>query len=147
VPRSSRLTAPLHRKIRQSKGAYAPALGATPPELDLAKLASAQFNSPLGGWVAQSVEQRTENPCVAGSIPAPATILRPQMLTSNLPKVTKGRFDTGGVREANRKQIEILLPGGSSSASNVPLFLSVAVPQFCRSRALTPERQRGIVTP
>jgi hypothetical protein len=73
------------------------------------------------------------------------------MLTSNLPKVTKGvtkgRFDTGGVREANRKQIEILLPGGSSSASNVPLFLSVAVPQFCRSRALTPERQRGIVTP
>jgi hypothetical protein len=53
-----------------------PALGATPPELDLAKLASAQFNSPLGGWVAQSVEQRTENPCVAGSIPAPATILK-----------------------------------------------------------------------
>ena len=26
------------------------------------------------GWIAQSVEQRTENPCVAGSIPAPATI-------------------------------------------------------------------------
>jgi hypothetical protein len=25
------------------------------------------------GWIAQSVEQRTENPCVAGSIPAPAT--------------------------------------------------------------------------
>ena len=25
------------------------------------------------GGVAQSVEQRTENPCVAGSIPAPAT--------------------------------------------------------------------------
>jgi hypothetical protein len=27
-----------------------------------------------GGWVAQSVEQRTENPCVGGSIPPPATI-------------------------------------------------------------------------
>jgi hypothetical protein len=25
------------------------------------------------GWVAQLVEQRTENPCVAGSIPASAT--------------------------------------------------------------------------
>jgi hypothetical protein len=25
------------------------------------------------GWVAQSVEQRTENPCVGGSIPPPAT--------------------------------------------------------------------------
>ena len=27
------------------------------------------------GWVAQSVEQRTENPCVGGSIPSPATTL------------------------------------------------------------------------
>ena len=27
------------------------------------------------GFIAQSVEQRTENPCVAGSIPAGATIL------------------------------------------------------------------------
>ena len=26
------------------------------------------------GWVAQLVEQRTENPCVEGSIPPPATI-------------------------------------------------------------------------
>ena len=25
------------------------------------------------GWVAQLVEQRTENPCVGGSIPPPAT--------------------------------------------------------------------------
>ena len=30
------------------------------------------------GWVAQLVEQRTENPCVGGSIPPPATSLRPQ---------------------------------------------------------------------
>ena len=29
----------------------------------------------LPGWVAQSVEQRTENPCVGGSIPSPATTL------------------------------------------------------------------------
>ncbi len=27
------------------------------------------------GFIAQSVEQRTENPCVAGSIPAGATII------------------------------------------------------------------------
>ena len=31
-------------------------------------------NRHLFGFVAQSVEQRTENPCVAGSIPARATI-------------------------------------------------------------------------
>ena len=30
------------------------------------------------GWVAQLVEQRTENPRVAGSIPAPATFLKAQ---------------------------------------------------------------------
>ena len=30
---------------------------------------------PFAGCVAQLVEQRTENPCVAGSIPAAATIL------------------------------------------------------------------------
>ena len=30
------------------------------------------------GSIAQSVEQRTENPCVAGSIPAGATILKVQ---------------------------------------------------------------------
>ena len=29
----------------------------------------------LFGFIAQSVEQRTENPCVAGSIPAEATIV------------------------------------------------------------------------
>ncbi len=28
------------------------------------------------GWVAQLVEQWTENPCVAGSIPAPATVFK-----------------------------------------------------------------------
>ena len=27
------------------------------------------------GWIAQLVEQRTENPCVPGSIPGPATTL------------------------------------------------------------------------
>jgi hypothetical protein len=30
---------------------------------------------PFAGWVAQLVEQRTENPCVGGSIPPPATTL------------------------------------------------------------------------
>ena len=28
------------------------------------------------GWVAQLVEQRTENPCVGGSIPPPATTFK-----------------------------------------------------------------------
>jgi hypothetical protein len=32
------------------------------------------FKNKQFGWVAQSVEQRTENPCVGGSIPPPATI-------------------------------------------------------------------------
>ena len=39
-------------------------------------------SSPVGtaiGSVAQSVEQRTENPCVAGSIPARATRLFPKI--------------------------------------------------------------------
>jgi hypothetical protein len=47
------------------------------PEIALAKQAEDNFNiAPLRrGWVAQLVEQRTENPCVAGSIPASATTL------------------------------------------------------------------------
>ena len=40
----------------------------------LAKAMERQFNATaFGGEIAQSVEQRTENPCVAGSIPALAT--------------------------------------------------------------------------
>ncbi len=31
------------------------------------------FHGYLSGRIAQSVEQRTENPCVGGSIPSPAT--------------------------------------------------------------------------
>ena len=31
------------------------------------------LHSPIGGAIAQLVEQRTENPCVAGSIPAGTT--------------------------------------------------------------------------
>src|SRR6266480_5441960 len=45
-------------------------------EICLVKAATAKLNPlPLAGWVAQSVEQRTENPCVGGSIPSPATTL------------------------------------------------------------------------
>ncbi len=32
------------------------------------------YNSPLNGLIAQSVEQKTENLCVGGSIPPQATI-------------------------------------------------------------------------
>jgi hypothetical protein len=44
-------------------------------KLPLAKSRKQIFNvgNRTVGWIAQSVEQRTENPCVAGSIPAPAT--------------------------------------------------------------------------
>jgi hypothetical protein len=35
------------------------------------------LHSPNGGIIAQSVEQRTENPCVAGSIPADTTLSKP----------------------------------------------------------------------
>ena len=31
------------------------------------------FTVSFYAWVAQSVEQRTENPCVGGSIPSPGT--------------------------------------------------------------------------
>jgi hypothetical protein len=36
---------------------------------------SPQVAAGVTGWIAQLVEQRTENPRVAGSIPAPATPL------------------------------------------------------------------------
>ena len=36
------------------------------------------------GSIAQSVEQRTENPCVAGSIPAGATIKNKQIANRNV---------------------------------------------------------------
>jgi hypothetical protein len=42
------------------------------------------------GWVAQLVEQRTENPCVGGSIPPPATTL-------------KGRIHRDEIRVATEK--------------------------------------------
>jgi hypothetical protein len=41
----------------------------------LAMCGKGRFNGARAGWVAQLVEQRTENPCVAGSIPASATKL------------------------------------------------------------------------
>ena len=45
-----------------------------PSEISLAKAEEGKFNAgSFGGEIAQSVEQRTENPCVAGSIPALAT--------------------------------------------------------------------------
>ena len=47
----------------------------------------------LGGSVAQSVEQRTENPCVAGSIPAGATICFPLRPAPFL----KSRFDANAI--------------------------------------------------
>ena len=44
-----------------------------PKEENLATNAEYRYNSILRGWIAQLVEQRTENPRVPGSIPGPAT--------------------------------------------------------------------------
>ena len=33
----------------------------------------------IGGWIAQSVEQRTKNLCAGGSIPSPATTSQPPL--------------------------------------------------------------------
>ena len=42
------------------------------------------FHGIFGGSVAQTVEQRTENPCVGGSIPSRATIKRfNKLVTTN----------------------------------------------------------------
>jgi hypothetical protein len=41
-----------------------------------AAIFAARFEKATAGAVAQSVEQRTENPCVAGSIPAHTTALK-----------------------------------------------------------------------
>src|SRR5437764_14877565 len=43
------------------------------------------------GWIAQSVEQRTENPCVGGSIPSPATTSKVKAMKSRSEIVLEGR--------------------------------------------------------
>ncbi len=57
-------------------------LSPVPYSSPLARKQELANNFPTHGWIAQSVEQRTENPRVAGSIPAPATPLDYQRLTS-----------------------------------------------------------------
>jgi hypothetical protein len=44
----------------------------------------------IEGWIAQLVEQRTENPRVLGSIPSPATSVRFLEFTKNFSKTLKG---------------------------------------------------------
>ena len=53
----------VYKKIQQSKPSY--------PHLE--SLLTVSFIIPSLGLVAQSVEQRIENPCVGGSIPPRAT--------------------------------------------------------------------------
>lgn len=52
-----------------------------------------------GGWIAQLVEQRTENPCVPGSNPGPATILGP---LGRLAKILAALRECGVNRETQR---------------------------------------------
>jgi hypothetical protein len=47
----------------------------------------------LDGWVAQLVEQRTENPCVAGSIPASATTSLIVNITNGLVHLSAAKTD------------------------------------------------------
>src|SRR5215216_385293 len=64
------------------------------------------------GWIAQSVEQRTENPCVGGSIPSPATTLfKPNRINASC---ASARFQRAKV-----------LPESAPRAGNPPLFASV----------------------
>ena len=56
-------------------------------KITLANFASAWFNTRFLGQIAQSVEQRIENPCVGGSIPPLATKFKAQTV-----KLTFGLF-------------------------------------------------------
>jgi len=44
-------------------------------ESPLARIGFPDHSDPSLGWIAQLVEQRTENPRVGGSIPSPASFL------------------------------------------------------------------------
>jgi hypothetical protein len=53
----------------------------------------------LRGWVAQLVEQRTENPRVGGSIPSPATISTPTRFQLRFPVVFRAHLPDGSANE------------------------------------------------
>jgi hypothetical protein len=56
------------------------------PEGTIAEKDQAHYPSLSFGRIAQSVEQRTENPCVAGSIPVPAKSF-PKIWTESKPTI------------------------------------------------------------
>ena len=72
------------------------------------------YNSALG-QVAQSVEQRTENPCVGGSIPPLATIL----LLRPMDHIIVGMKPSESVRKNRDEIVEIVL---RHNAKNPRLF-------------------------
>ena len=66
--------------------------------LALRRWGVAQFGDALireAGWVAQLVEQRTENPCVGGSIPPPATTSQLHPTESRLNFAAEAVLSTG----------------------------------------------------
>ena len=65
----------------------------------------------VAGWVAQLVEQRTENPCVGGSIPPPATSLRSKRSGEcRLPHRKAANADLGNTCRLKRSEVR---PGKS----------------------------------
>ena len=59
-----------------ARWAHNPEVGGSspPPATIMVPWVRAPSEPPLFGFIAQSVEQRTENPCVGGSIPPGTTI-------------------------------------------------------------------------
>ena len=63
------------------------------------------------GWVAQLVEQRTENPRVAGSIPAPATSSQVVAAGSSRTGIVSGGRDLFRAQRSNRIHIRCAARG------------------------------------
>ena len=89
----------------------------------------------IGGWIAQSVEQRTENPCVGGSIPSPATTF-PLGQTTNEHELTLIQTGGNGDVRVHGKETQC----GRASRSQVALDFACADPDSFVRVASVPRR-------
>ena len=109
------------------------------------------------GWVAQSVEQRTENPCVGGSIPPPATTPSKSPANQPLPEHASNEpLANGFCRRIQVKGADApLLQARQSRPRQFPFHFGVTVSdndvQFVNRRgllaglrALAARRQPGV---
>ena len=83
----------------------------------------------LDGWIAQLVEQRTENPRVAGSIPAPATPLPKDLRTNRPPRIRHRSRAQFFPRPLHRMTVG--LPSGPRSSNCLPLLFSAKNHRRC----------------